>query len=274
MNLSSTLKLNNGVDIPLLGLGVFRSEEGDETYNAVKYAIEAGYCHIDTAAVYGNEKSVGRAIKDSGIKRGDIFVTTKLWNEDMRRGRQYEAFEESLEKLGLDYVDLYLIHWPVKGEYVKSWKVLEQIYKEGRARAVGVSNFHIHHLDDIFAASDLVPAVNQVECHPELTQVELALYTQSKGIVFEPWSPLGAGQLLGNETLVSLAKKYNKTSAQLILKWGLQRGFINIPKSVHKERIIQNAQIFDFTVSDEDMAEIFKLNLNKRTGADPENFSF
>lgn len=274
MNLSSTLKLNNGVDIPLIGLGVFRSEEGDETYNAVKYAIEAGYCHIDTAAVYGNEKSVGRAIKDSGIKRGDIFVTTKLWNEDMRRGRQYEAFEESLEKLGLDYVDLYLIHWPVKGEYVKSWKVLERIYKEGRARAVGVSNFHIHHLEDIFAASDLVPAVNQVECHPELTQVELVLYTQSKGIVFEPWSPLGAGQLINNETLVSLAKKYNKTSAQLILKWGLQRGFINIPKSVHKERIIQNAQVFDFTVSDEDMAEIFKLNADRRTGADPENFSF
>ena len=274
MDLSSTLTLNNGVDIPLLGLGVFRSEEGDETYNAVKYAIEAGYRHIDTAAVYGNEKSVGRAIKDSGIKREDIFITTKLWNEDMRKGRQYEAFEESLARLGIDYVDLYLIHWPVKGEYVKSWKVLERIYKEGRARAVGVSNFHIHHLDDIFAASDLVPAVNQVECHPELTQVELVRYTQEKGIIFEPWSPLGAGQLIENETLKAIAKKYNKSSPQLILKWGLQRGFINIPKSVHKERIIQNTQIFDFTVSESDMAEIFKLNANKRTGADPDNFNF
>ena len=274
MDLSSTLKLNNGVEVPLLGLGVFRSAEGDETYNAVRYAIEAGYRHVDTAAVYGNEKSVGRAIKDSGIKRGDIFITTKLWNEDMRRGRQYEAFEESLERLGVDYVDLYLIHWPVKGEYVKSWKVLERIYKEGRARAVGVSNFHIHHLDDIFAASDLVPAVNQVECHPWLTQDELVEYTQKKGIVFEPWSPLGAGQLVENETLKSIAKKYGKTVPQLILKWGLQRGFVNIPKSVHRERIIQNAQIFDFTVSEPDMAEISKLNQNKRTGADPENFGF
>jgi diketogulonate reductase-like aldo/keto reductase len=162
----------------------------------------------------------------------------------------------------------------VKGEYVKSWKVLEQIYKEGRARAVGVSNFHIHHLEDIFAASDLVPAVNQVECHPELTQVELVKYTQNKGILFEPWSPLGAGQLIGDETLAAMAKKYNKSSAQLILKWGLQRGFINIPKSVHKERIIQNSQIFDFTITEADMAEIFKLNKNKRTGADPDNFSF
>ena len=274
MDLSSTLKLNNGVDMPLLGLGVFKSAEGDETYNAVKYAIEAGYRNIDTAAVYGNEKSVGRAIADSGIKRGDIFVTTKLWNEDMRRGRQREAFKESLEKLGLDYVDLYLIHWPVKGEYVKSWKALEQIYKEGGARAVGVSNFHIHHLDDIFAASDLVPAVNQVECHPELTQMELVKYTQSKGIIFEPWSPLGAGNLVDDETLKSIAKKYGKTAVQLILKWGLQRGFINIPKSSNKARITENTQIFDFTVTDEDMAVIFKLNIDKRVGADPETFSF
>ena len=161
MNLSSTLKLNNGVDIPVLGLGVFKSQEGEETYNAVKYAIEAGYKHIDTAAVYRNERSVGKAIKDSGIKREDIFITTKLWNENMRQGNQYEAFEESLEKLQIDYVDLYLIHWPVKGKYVESWKVLEKIYKEGRARAVGVSNFHIHHLEDIFASSDLVPAVDR-----------------------------------------------------------------------------------------------------------------
>ena len=274
MNLSSTLKLNNGVDIPVLGLGVFKSQEGDEAYNAVKYAIEAGYKHIDTAAVYGNELSVGKAIKDSGIKREDIFITTKLWNENQRQGNQYAAFEESLGRLGIDYVDLYLIHWPVKGKYVESWKILERIYKEGRARAVGVSNFHIHHLEDIFAASDLVPAVNQVECHPWLTQVELVDYTQKKGIIFEPWSPLGAGALIENDTLKSIAGKYNKSAAQLILKWGLQRGFINIPKSVHKDRIVQNSQIFDFTVTDEDMAEIFKLNIGKRVGADPETFTF
>ena len=274
MNLSSTLKLNNGVDIPLLGLGVFRAPEGDETYNAVRYAIEAGYKHVDTAMVYNNERSVGKAIKDSGIKREDIFITTKLWNENMRQGNQYQAFEDSLERLQVDYIDLYLIHWPVKEKYVESWKVLEQIYKEGRARAVGVSNFHIHHLEDIFAASDLIPAVNQVECSPWLTQVELVDYCQAKGIVFEPWSPLGAGQLIDNDVLKSIAQKYNKTVAQLILKWGLQRGFINIPKSTNKERIIENTKIFDFTITDEDMAEIFTLNIGKRTGADPETFTF
>jgi len=274
MNLSSTLKLNNGVDIPVLGLGVFKSKEGDEAYNAVKYAIEAGYIHIDTAAVYGNERSVGKAIKDSGIKREDIFITTKLWNENQRQGNQYEAFEESLEKLGTDYVDLYLIHWPVKGKYAESWKILEKIYKEGRARAVGVSNFHIHHLEDIFAVSDLIPAVNQVECHPWLTQIELVDYTQSKGIIFEPWSPLGAGALIENEILEAIVQKYNKSTAQLMLKWGLQRGFINIPKSVNKDRIIQNSQIFDFEITAEDMAEIFKLNIDRRVGANPENFTF
>jgi len=276
MNLSSTLKLNNGVEMPLLGLGVFQSAEGEETYNAVKWAIEAGYKHIDTATVYENEKSVGKAIRDSGVKREDIFVTTKLWNANMRQGNQYQAFEESLERLGMDYVDLYLIHWPVKDKYVESWKVLERIYKEGRSKAVGVSNFHTYHLEDIFAASDLVPAVNQVECHPWLTQVELVGYCQKKGIMFEPWSPLGAGQLIVNETLAEIAKKYNKSPAQLILKWGLQRGFVNIPKSVKKERIIENSLIFDFALADEDMAAIFKLNINERVmpKADPDNVTF
>jgi len=277
MNLSSlspTLKLNNGVEMPILGLGVFKSQEGEEAYNAVRYAIEAGYRHIDTAAIYGNEVSVGKAIKDSGVKREDIFITTKLWNENMRQGNQYQAFEESLKRLGVDYVDLYLIHWPVKEKYVEAWEVLEKIYEEGRARAIGVSNFHIHHLEDIFAASDIIPAVNQVECHPWLTQVELVDYCQKKGIIFEPWSPLGQGALLENEVLKSIAQKYNKSAAQLIIKWGLQRGFVNIPKSVKQERIIENSKIFDFTVTDEDMAEIFKLNLDKRVGGNPEHVTW
>ena len=274
MDLLSALKLNNGVAMPVLGLGVFKSQEGDETYNAVKYAIEAGYKHIDTAAVYGNERSVGRAIADSGVLRDEIFITTKLWNENQRQGNQYEAFEESLSRLGVDYVDLYLIHWPVRGKYTDSWKIMEKIYKEGRAKAVGVSNFHIHHLEDIFASSNLVPAVNQVECHPWLTQVELVDYCQKKGIIFEPWSPLGAGALVDNEILKSIAEKYNKSVPQLILKWGLQRGFVNIPKSVHKDRIIQNSQIFDFEIGEKDMSEIFGLNINKRVGADPETFTF
>lgn len=274
MSLTSTMKLNNGVEIPILGLGTYQSEEGEQAYNVTKFAIGAGYRHIDTAAAYHNERSIGRAVKDSGIKREDIFITTKLWNENQRQGNQYQAFGESLERLGIDYVDLYLIHWPVKEKYVESWQILEKIYKEGRARAVGVSNFNIRHLEDIFAASDLVPAVNQVECHPWLTQVELADYTQKKGIVFQPWSPFGVGALLSDETLAAIAAKYNKTTAQLILKWGLQRGFINIPKSSNEQRIIENAQIFDFTITDEDMAEIFKLNIDKRTGADPETFTF
>ena len=276
MNLSSTKKLNNGVEMPYLGLGVFQSKEGDEVYNAVLAAIEAGYRHIDTAAIYGNEVGVGRAIKDSGIKREDIFITTKLWNEEMRKDNQYNAFEASLKRLDVDYVDLYLIHWPVKGKYVESWKVLERIYKEGRARAVGVSNFHKHHLDDIFAASDLMPAVNQVECHPELTQVELVKYCESKGISWEPWSPLGAGRLSENsiETLNNIGAKYNKSFAQVILRWGLQLDYINIPKSVNKNRIIENAQIFDFELEQSDIDAVFELNINKRTGGDPDNFTF
>lgn len=275
MNLSSTKKLNNGVEMPYLGLGVYLSKEGDEVYNAVLAAIEAGYRHIDTAAVYGNEAGVGKAIKDSGIKREDIFITTKLWNEEMRKDNQYNAFEKSLKLLGVDYVDLYLIHWPVKEKYVDSWKILEKIYKEGRARAVGVSNFNIHHLEDIFAASDLMPAVNQVECHPELTQVELVKYCQSKGIAWEPWSPLGAGKgLLENQTLKNIGEKYGKSTAQVILRWGLQLDYINIPKSVNKARIIENSQIFDFELSQADMDAVFSLNANKRTGADPETFPF
>ena len=274
MNLSSALKLNNGVNIPVLGLGTYQIGDETETYNVIRYAIDVGYRHIDTAAGYHNEVWIGRAIKDSGIKRGDIFITTKLWNEDQRQSRQYPAFEESLERLGVDYVDLYLIHWPVKEKIVETWKIFEKIYKEGRSRAVGVCNFHTYHLEEIFAASDLLPAVNQVECHPWLTQVGLADYCMEKGILFEPWSPFGVGAILDNETLIAIAKKYNKTTAQLILKWGLQRGFINIPKSSRKERIIENSQIFDFTITDEDMAEIFKLNINKRVGADPETFTF
>ena len=274
MDLASKIKLNNGVEIPVLGLGTYQLKEGEEAYSAVKFAVEAGYKHIDTAAAYHNERSIGRAIKDSGIKREDIFITTKLWNEEQRRDNQYQAFGESLERLGVDYVDLYLIHWPVKEKYAESWKILEKIYREGRARAVGVSNFNIRHLEDISAVSNLLPAVNQCECHPWLTQVELADYTQKKGIIFEPWSPFGVGALLRDDNLQAIAAKYNKTTAQLILKWGLQRGFINIPKSSANARITENAQIFDFTITSEDMAAIFKLNINKRTGADPETFTF
>ena len=273
MDLSSKVKLNNGVEIPYLGLGVFKAQDGEEAYNAVRWAIELGYKHIDTAAAYKNEVSVGKAIKDSGIARSDIFVTTKLWNGDMRENNQLNAFEESLKKLGLDYIDLYLIHWPVKEKYVESWKIMEKIYKSGKIRAIGISNFNIHHVEDIFAVSGTVPAVNQCECHPELTQVELADYCKQKGIMFQPWSPLGRGGVLTHPKITAMAEKYGKTPAQIILRWGLQRGFINIPKSVHKERIEENSKIFDFELKDEDFKELFTLNQNKRVGPDPETFT-
>ena len=274
MDINSTIKLNNGVEIPVLGLGVFLSAPGEETFNAVTWALEAGYRHIDTAAYYGNEADVGRAIKASGIPREQIFVTTKLWNDDCRKNRQKQGFAESLRRLGLDYIDLYLIHWPVAGKYVESWQALEEIYESGEAKSIGVSNFHIHHLEVLFKQARVIPAINQVECSPQLTQNELAAYCRQKEIIFEPWSPLGRGTLLNEPVLTAIAGKYNKTTAQVILRWCIQRGFVNIPKSVNRERIIANAQIFDFQLLPDDMEKISAMNKNRRVGPDPDNFSF
>ncbi len=274
MNINSKITLNNGVKMPLLGLGTFRSADGDEAYNAVTYALKAGYRHIDTAAVYGNEQSVGDAIKDFGIPRDEIFITTKLWNDDMRSGTQRKAIESSLAKLGVDYVDLYLVHWPVRGKYVESWLALEKFYEEGLARAIGVSNFHIHHLEDVFEAGSVIPAVNQVECHPYLTQEPLAAYCASKNILFEPWSPLAAGKALGDPLLMEIGKKHKKTTAQVILRWGLQLGYANIPKSINEDRIISNMDLFDFSLDEDDMKKISSLNKDQRVGANPETFTF
>ena len=278
MDINTTKKLNNGVEIPLLGFGVYQAKEGEEAVNAVRWALEAGYRHIDTAAVYQNEESVGRAIIESGIPRDKIFLTTKLWNDDMRKGRQKEAFEESLKRLKTDYVDLYLIHWPVAGKYKESWKVLEELYQSGKVRAIGVSNFHKSHLDDLLVAAKVVPAVNQVECHPWLNQEPLFDYCNKLNIALEAWSPLGGTgtgkALLNDERLKAIAAKYNKSAAQVILRWDLQRGIITIPKSVHKERIFANTDIFDFELSKEDMSIINEMNENKRVGPDPDNFNF
>ncbi len=276
MDLNTRVLLNNGTMMPVLGLGVFLSKDGEETYNAVRWALEAGYRHIDTAAVYGNEESVGRAIRDSGIPREELFVTTKLWNTRIRAHEEDQAFAESLKKLRMDYVDLYLIHWPVREEqgYLRAWSKLESYAKQGRAKAIGVSNYHIHHLQDVLDHCEIKPAVDQVECHPELSQVELADFCQKNGIVFEPWSPLGRGKLLSNETLTAIAQAHGKTSAQVILRWDIQRGFVNIPKSVHRERIIENADVFDFSLTPEEMEAIFALNKNERIGSDPETFTF
>jgi len=265
--------LNNGVKLPWLGLGVWRVKEGDEVISSVKHAIQSGYRSIDTAAVYGNEEGVGQAIKESGVAREELFITTKVWNSDQGYESTLQAFETSRKKLGLEYIDLYLIHWPVKGKYVETWKALEKLYKDGLVRAIGVSNHQIHHLQDIMDASEIVPAVNQVEFHPLLTQKELLGFCKDKGIQLEAWSPLMQGNL-DVPLLAELAEKYQKTPAQIVLRWDLQNGVVTIPKSITPHRIEENSKIFDFTLSAEDMEKIDALNQNKRFGSDPDNFNF
>ena len=276
MDILTARKLNNGVDMPMLGLGVFQSSVGEETVQAVQWALESGYRHIDTATAYRNEDSVAEGIKRSGIKREDIFITTKLNNPDQRADAQEQAILNSLKNLRTDYIDLYLIHWPVAGKYVQSWQIMEKYYKKGAIRAIGLSNFHDHHIDDILAIADILPTVDQIELHPRLTQVALRAKCDAHDIAVEAWSPLGGGgtQLVYNETLSAIGEKYNKSGAQVILRWDLQSRIITIPKSVHKERIAQNADIFDFELTAQDMAAIDALNENTRVGADPENFNF
>ncbi len=273
LGMHTTRTLNNDVRMPVLGLGVSKAADGPEAVQAVRWALETGYRHIDTASVYGNETSVGIGVRESGIPREDVFITTKLWNDDIRAGRVREAFEESLRKMGTEYVDLYLIHWPVTGKIEKTWHILESLYKEGRVRAIGVSNFQMQHIETLLAACETVPAVNQCECHPLLTQVPLKNYCSRLGIVFEAWSPLGggsAGNLTANPELAAVGEKYGKTAAQTILRWHLQRGIIAIPKSVRLERIRENADLFDFELTAEDMQTIFEMNLDRRTGANPD----
>jgi diketogulonate reductase-like aldo/keto reductase len=272
-HVAETTTLNNGVKMPWFGLGVYKSQEGSEVETAVAAALEAGYRLIDTASLYGNERGVGNAIRASGIRREDVFVTTKVWNSDQGYDETLRAFEASLERLGFDYVDLYLVHWPVKGKYKDTWRALERIYKEGRARAIGVSNFHIHHLEDLMASAEVVPAVNQVECHPLLSQVELRRFCREHNIAFQAWAPIMKGNL-ELPVLQELAAKYGKTPAQIVLRWDLQNDILTIPKSVRPERIRENANIFDFELSAEDMAKIDALNENRRFGADPDNFDF
>ena len=273
MTLTNSRVLRNGVVMPVPGLGVaYTSDEDAE--KAVLWALEAGCRHVDTAKIYANEGGVGRAIAASGIPREDIFVTTKLWNDDMRNNRQREAFEQSLKDLGLDYVDLYLIHWPV-GNFVESWKIMEDILASKRTRAIGVSNFQIHHLKELWRASGEIPAVNQIESHPLLTQYPLLEYCAEKDIACQAWSPLGGegGAVLKEEAVVSVAAKHGKSPAQVVLRWDLQRGIVPLPRSTRKERIISNLDIFDFELDDADMAAIDALDRGHRFGPDPDNFS-
>jgi len=261
--------------MPMLGLGVWQSEFGKATEDAVKWALEAGYRHIDTAMIYQNEESVGKGIKESKVAREKIFLTTKLWNDDVRAGNTLQAFEKSLQRLAVDYVDMYLIHWPVDG-FTEAWRVMEDLYQQGKIKAIGVSNFHQTHLEKLCSEAKVVPAINQIESHPMLSNQKLIDYCQGKGIAVSAWSPLGGsqGNMLKDECLIEMADKYNKTTAQIILRWDIQREVVVIPKSVHKERIVSNMKIFDFELSQEDMDIINCLNQDKRTGADPDNFDF
>ena len=274
MNIETRIPMNTGAGIPIFGFGVWQAQEGAEARQAVRWALEAGYRHLDTAAIYGNEQSVGQAMKESGIARSDIFLTTKLWNGEMRAHRQMKAFEESLNKLGCDYVDLYLIHWPVPGVYMESWKVMEEIYQSGRAKAIGVSNFKVRQLKELLGSCKVVPAANQMEFNPLMQDNELLELCRQKGIVFESWSPLGGGGLVNDPSIAAIGAKYGKTGPQAILRWIIQKGIAVFPKSVHQARIKENAAIFDFELSAEDMAAIDGMNKNERTGADPDSFSF
>ncbi|SEM76082.1 Aldo/keto reductase [bacterium A37T11] len=269
-------KLNSGLSIPSVGIGVFRVEDAAIAYDTVKSALSVGYRHIDTAMIYGNEESVGKAILDSGVPREEIFLTTKLWNDDQRKGTVEEAIKLSLKKLGTDYVDLYLVHWPVKETYVTIWKAMEKVYREGLAKAIGVSNYNIHHLEDLLKETGTVPVVNQIECYPYLAQQELVDYCLSKGIVPEAWGPLGAGKsdVLVNPVIVELAKKYAKTPAQIVLGWNIQRGLVVIPKSVHRQRQEENLEALNVNLGEEDLKKITALNKNLRLGSDPDNITF
>ena len=265
--------LNNGLKMPWLGFGVFQTKEGQEVIQSVKWALEAGYRSIDTAMIYRNEEGVGQAIKESGVPREDIFLTTKLWNDDIRARRTLAAFDESLERLGVDYVDLYLIHWPVEGRQ-EAWKAMEQIYESRRAKAIGVSNFMVDHLDDLLPQCSVVPTVNQVEFHPFLVQLELLTYCREHNIQLEAWAPIAKGQVMNAPKIQEIAKKYNTTPVQVALRWELQHEIVIIPKSVHQERIVANSQVFDFELSTEDMQTLDKLDEGRRTGPDPHNFNF
>lgn len=266
--------LNNGVKMPWLGFGVFLSPPGDTTYNSVRTALDVGYRHIDTAAIYENEEDVGRAIRESGIPREEIFVTTKVWNEDQRSGEVRKAFDLSRKKLGLDMVDLYLVHWPVAGKYVQTYKTLEKFYQEGSVRAIGVSNFLVHHLETLLPQVDVLPTVDQVEWHPWLQLPDLYDYSRKHKIQLEAWGPLIQGKGGEIPQVVEIGKKYGKSWAQVLIRWELQREVVTIPKSNQPSRIKENADVFDFELSAEDMAAINALDQNKRVAADPDNFDF
>jgi len=273
-SLSSTVRLSNGVEIPWVGLGVFKSPPGKETEQAVRWALEIGYRHIDTAAFYQNEQDVARGLKASGVPREKVFITTKVWNTDQGYEPALKAFDRSRRALEVDVVDLYLVHWPVRGKFTDTWRALEKLLSDGKVRAVGVSNFLVHHLEELRASSSVAPVVNQVEFHPFLVQQELLDYDARTGIRHEAWSPLTRGRRLDAAAITAIARKHGRTPAQVVLRWDLQLGVVTIPKSVHRERILENSRLFDFELDADDMARLTALDEGARIGPNPDTISF
>jgi diketogulonate reductase-like aldo/keto reductase len=273
-DINGCVTLYNGVKMPYLGLGVYKAAEGKEVIDTVTYALQAGYRHIDTATLYQNEKGVGTAVRNSPVSRRDVFVTTKVWNSDQGYDATLRAFEKSLKLMDFDYLDLYLVHWPVKGKFRETWKAMESLYKQGSVKAIGVSNFLEYHLRELFLTAEIVPMVNQMEFHPYLVQQELIDFCKSRSIQYEAWGPLIQGRITTEERLKPLAGKYNKDIAQIVLRWNLQKGVVTIPKSVTPSRILSNTRIFDFELSAEDMNRIGELDREKRFGVDPNDFDF
>lgn len=266
------IKLAKGIEIPQLGLGVYKMTNSEETFEAISYALKSGYQAIDTATVYENEKETGEAVRHSGIPREELFITSKVWNTDQGYDQTLRAFETSLETLGMDYLDLYLTHWPVKDSYVETYRAIERLYDEKLIRATGVSNHHAHHLEKVLVKPNTPPMINQIEVHPRLTQMSLRNFCKENNIAVTSWSPLARGGLLSEPTLQHLADKYGKTVAQVIIKWHLQNDLIVIPKSVTPERILENINVADFELTPTDKLTIDALNMDERSGSNPEDF--
>lgn len=273
-DISGTVTLNNSVEMPYFGLGLFQNKDWKEVIKTMNCAWKNGYRLFDTASIYKNEVEVGNAVREMGIDRKELFLTSKVWNNDQGYNSTLQACDDSLNRMGLDYLDLYLIHWPVKGEYVETWNALEALYKSGKVRAIGVSNFLRHHLDDILKNSSIVPMVNQLEFHPWLIQEELLSFHNEQSIAVQGWAPLMRGKIFEIQLFKELSIKYRKSAAQLVLRWNLQKGVLVIPKSAQPDRIINNSCIFDFEISEDDMTKIDLLDRNQRIGPDPDNFSF
>ncbi len=273
-DINGGFELRNGVIMPYLGLGTYQAENNQEVIDSVKYALEIGYRHIDTASVYENEEGVGKGIKESSVAREDVFLVTKVWNSDQGYDSTLKSFEDSINRLQVDYLDLILVHWPVQEKYKETWKALEYLYENKKVRAIGVSNFLKHHLEDLMMDCKIIPMVNQMEFHPYLVQQELLDFCNKNTIQYEAWSPFMQGKLFNLDICKELTEKYNKSAAQIILRWNLQKGVVTIPKSVHKNRIASNADIFDFELAEDDVAYLNSLDRDERSGPHPDHFDF